>query len=477
MDVTSFQNLINPLAQMQSFTGEKDALSRQTKQKTNNFAAKLNGVIERFPTGASNRETAAQPSADMERPAVTQEGNNIVKENQTGQTADDKEAKLFNGDKDKLSEPKIPEELIAEYSANTGAMTQLILGMALPPAANVAAEQSLPFAAQNPFNAHQPNWAQFNLPQDVLGEEANLDLPLVTGSLKNELSDPKVFNALLVDANVANKGQIFSQVTIANMPLAALNQNASILQAQLQPKEPVVDLVNQNAEKTGEELLNLTLTVKEPAPQGSVNQQPAFGQTLDSEANLTQNPDQAMSNGNTFSIPADAASHTQADKTGTVDGAPKTTPDFTTPRDEFQVKMQIVEQAVLINRSAQESEMIIRLKPDHLGELALKVTVNNGVVNASFHSNNAEVRGILENSIQQLKQDLANVGFKVDNVSISTGLSQFAANQERELGWQREPQRTSGQKGEEGYAEAIDGIAAIQHGINSSKDDGVDYRI
>jgi len=108
--------------------------------------------------------------------------------------------------------------------------------------------------------------------------------------------------------------------------------------------------------------------------------------------------------------------------------------------------------------------------------LALKVTVNNGIINASFHSNNAEVRGILENSIHQLKQDLANVGLKVDNVSISAGLSQFTPGQDRALEWQP-PQKGSGKSGGNSYGETIDGIASNSSPVNASTGEGVDYLI
>ena len=63
---------------------------------------------------------------------------------------------------------------------------------------------------------------------------------------------------------------------------------------------------------------------------------------------------------------------------------------------DFDIPEQIVEQARLIRRT-ENTEMVIQLKPEHLGELTLKVTVAaNGSVNASFHSDNAQVRAIIE---------------------------------------------------------------------------------
>ena len=95
----------------------------------------------------------------------------------------------------------------------------------------------------------------------------------------------------------------------------------------------------------------------------------------------------------------------------------------TNVRDTFNIREQIVEQARLI-RSTQNTEMVIRLRPEHLGELTLRVSVTgNGAVNASFHTPNAEVRAILENSLVQLRQELNNHGLKVEDVEVYAGLA------------------------------------------------------
>ena len=88
----------------------------------------------------------------------------------------------------------------------------------------------------------------------------------------------------------------------------------------------------------------------------------------------------------------------------------------------YNVPQQIVEQAKLL-QNGQNSEMIIKLNPEHLGELSLKVSVNgNGGVTATFHTDNAQVRAILETSMIQLKQLLHEQGIKVDSVEVQTGL-------------------------------------------------------
>ncbi len=100
-------------------------------------------------------------------------------------------------------------------------------------------------------------------------------------------------------------------------------------------------------------------------------------------------------------------------------------------RDPYNVMQQIVDQAKLI-RSGENTEMVIQLNPKHLGELTLRVSVStNGAVNASFHTDNPTVRGLIESSMVQLKQELQAQGIKVNNVEVYSGLSQdfFAGSQ------------------------------------------------
>ncbi len=91
-------------------------------------------------------------------------------------------------------------------------------------------------------------------------------------------------------------------------------------------------------------------------------------------------------------------------------------------RTDYDIPKQIVDQARLI-RSGENTEMVIRLRPEHLGNLTLRISVTgNGAVNAAFQSDNAQVRAIIESSMAQLKQDLENQGVKVNNVEVYSGL-------------------------------------------------------
>lgn len=149
-------------------------------------------------------------------------------------------------------------------------------------------------------------------------------------------------------------------------------------------------------------------------------------------------------------------------------------------QDPHNVAGQIVEQAKLFTKpfDPNNSEMVIKLRPEHLGDLTLKVAVDNGVVSASFHSNNAEVRSIIEASLPQLKQELADQGLKVDNVDIYSGMSDFfSGSQQGELFRQQQQQSHNANlrnfSTTEDFVEAVE-EKSVPEAIGT---DGVDYRV
>ncbi len=144
-------------------------------------------------------------------------------------------------------------------------------------------------------------------------------------------------------------------------------------------------------------------------------------------------------------------------------------------QDPHNVAGQIVDNARLITR-AENSEMVIKLNPEHLGELTLKIVVDSGAVSATFHTKNAEVRAAIEASLPQLRQDMANQGLKVDNVGVYTGLDQFFANDQRHAPQPQMTQTTRRQRGEEIFADTAAAVTAA--GMQSAAGGtGIDYRI
>lgn len=153
------------------------------------------------------------------------------------------------------------------------------------------------------------------------------------------------------------------------------------------------------------------------------------------------------------------------------------------PQKDYEVAKQIVEQARLL-RLPEETQMVIRLKPEHLGELTLKVSVAaSGAVNAAFHTDNAAVRAIIETSMIQLKHELQAQGLKVDNVGVYAGLGdsslmngqQDANAHYAQQGSQGSSQGRDIQQALASFEEEQQALAANAQGVLAQ--DGVDYRI
>lgn len=148
------------------------------------------------------------------------------------------------------------------------------------------------------------------------------------------------------------------------------------------------------------------------------------------------------------------------------------------PREDFDVPAQIVQQARLI-RTAENTEMVINLKPEHLGQLTIRISVGqSGALTASFYTNNAQVQAIIENSLAQLRQELNDQGLKVEDVQVYAGLSDGGlTNGQGQQAWQQNQQQpnSGGRHIDFGaFQEEADAVTPVNN-INST--DGVDYKV
>lgn len=138
--------------------------------------------------------------------------------------------------------------------------------------------------------------------------------------------------------------------------------------------------------------------------------------------------------------------------------------------DQHNIVAQVVDRARLYLRPANNSEMVIQLRPEHLGELTLKVSVQNGIVSAAFHSDNHEVRQAIEASLPQLKQELSQQGIKLDNVGVYTGSDQFFDNGQRSSQQQQQiPLRKT-------TREFLQTVESAEE-VTVRTTEGVDYRV
>lgn len=67
------------------------------------------------------------------------------------------------------------------------------------------------------------------------------------------------------------------------------------------------------------------------------------------------------------------------------------------------------------------SEIRVTLKPDYLGDVALKIVSENGIVSAQFTAENQRVKEIIESNFNNLKNMLDEQGVQVSALSVSVG--------------------------------------------------------
>ena len=78
---------------------------------------------------------------------------------------------------------------------------------------------------------------------------------------------------------------------------------------------------------------------------------------------------------------------------------------------------QVVDKAKVVI-GLEKSEMIIDLKPEHLGKLSLKIITEQGIVAAKFMAENQQVKEVLESNMQLLKDSLQKQGISIEGVSV-----------------------------------------------------------
>lgn len=85
---------------------------------------------------------------------------------------------------------------------------------------------------------------------------------------------------------------------------------------------------------------------------------------------------------------------------------------------------------------ATKQEMEIQLKPEYLGKLAIRLTLENGAMTARFMVESHQVGRMLEQNLPQLKQTLAEQGIRFDQAQVEVG-DPGSFSQERQPQWQQ----------------------------------------
>ena len=413
---------------------------------------------------------------------------------------------------------KVDLQSLIPQSAETMQKNKTFLAMLsgqqiTPVAANNTNEQAL-----NVDSLQTQLWGQAQSKQPVTVLEAQLNnhqlanqqgeqMPSVSAEIQQPLVNGK--DTLLNAKGMALPEQ--SEQTMTSIPVGGVNKSAEL--QDIAPTIMAPPVKNEEGQANSNPLAGVNVVVEEEVPvvmpgmearqftgqQNDQRQQPAVPQqeviSTDGE-NVTQLAEEAAGDKApvrpTQSAPVQQAagnepvSMFQQSLNDSIRGIDQSSDvqQTSAPQDDFNVPRQIIDQARLLRRGA-DTQMVIKLNPEHLGELTLKVSVSaNGAVNASFHSDNAQVRAIIENTLVQLKQELNNQGLKVDNVDVYAGLSDGQLPQgEGQQAWQQ----NQGQHGTDtGNVASIGGVeeygedtavTAAAAAESQAAAEGVDYRI
>ena len=127
-----------------------------------------------------------------------------------------------------------------------------------------------------------------------------------------------------------------------------------------------------------------------------------------------------------------------------VNQTPVIPPQVAPPRPDLQeVVKQVMDGMISPNQQLKSSQVIVTLKPEHLGEVTVKINVDGDKVTAAFHAASTEVRGILESSMSQLKQEMSQQGWQFDSEGVFGGMQEFLGQQQQQQAQQQQQQMRS----------------------------------
>ncbi|MCL2620101.1 MAG: flagellar hook-length control protein FliK [Defluviitaleaceae bacterium] len=115
-----------------------------------------------------------------------------------------------------------------------------------------------------------------------------------------------------------------------------------------------------------------------------------------------------------------------------IQSAPTTVPTpVVTPQT---IADQIVQQVRFVTGEGM-AEMKIQLKPEHLGDLTLKIGTLNGIVTAQFTAENQRVKELIEAGFNALRDSLEEAGINVSEIEVNVrnenDANEFEQNQSR----------------------------------------------
>ena len=310
---------------------------------------------------------------------------------------------------------------------------------------------------------------------------------------------PAVTNVIQTNPNLVSKPQQGEQVgqfavKPDNQPTLNMNQQDHLLQRQIQQDlhnatiTTVTDVPQVAAVVTKPSIEPALATKPEPVdadnletlpgpvePTTETVVKPSAGQELtkrfmsdaksDAETGLSEKSDASLS------VPV-GFDRVMA----SVNQTPVISPQVAPPRPDLQeVVKQVMDGMISPNQQLKSSQVIVTLKPEHLGEVTVKINVDGDKVTAAFHAASTEVRGILESSMSQLKQEMSQQGWQFDSEGVFGGMQEFLGQQQQQQAQQQQMRSMMNHARPDEYDDALAFSSSGKLQVMSAT--AVDYRV
>ena len=102
------------------------------------------------------------------------------------------------------------------------------------------------------------------------------------------------------------------------------------------------------------------------------------------------------------------------------------------PVDANAIVEQVVKSMVMRTAQSGSSEIRLRLNPDNLGEVTMKITVSGSSIDANIVAANSDVRNALIANHQHLAQSLSEAGLTLSGFSVDVSGGDAGRDQNRD---------------------------------------------
>ena len=101
--------------------------------------------------------------------------------------------------------------------------------------------------------------------------------------------------------------------------------------------------------------------------------------------------------------------------------------------NQFMQMISKIADEIRLTVDKNKNEMTIKLQPETLGKLTVKISSENGVMNASFFAENDKAKTMIENNMIELKNSLEKQGIQVQNLTVTVDQNQDELSKHRNI--------------------------------------------